>query len=214
MYRNFFKRIFDFLIALSGIIILSPMFIVLIVWLHFDNKAAGVFFIQRRPGKNGKIFKLIKFKTMTDEQDTEGRLLLDKQRLTKIGKFMRSTSIDELPQLVNVLKGDMSLVGPRPLAVQYLPFYSDMEHRRHLVRPGLTGLAQINGRNGLSWESKFAFDIEYVDRLCFMFDIKIIYKTISKVLSRENIGIIGIDAPEDFDKYRIKQNPHIKQKSS
>lgn len=213
MYKNFFKRIFDFLIALTGLIILSPMFFVLIIWLHFANKVSGVFFVQQRPGKNGKVFKLIKFKTMSDEQDDLGRLLPDVDRLTPIGSIVRSTSLDEIPQLINILKGEMSIVGPRPLALQYYPFYTENEHRRHTVKPGITGLAQINGRNGLDWEAKFNYDIEYVDKMSFLFDIKIMYKTLSKVLSRENIGVIGIDAPEDFDKYRTRQNSIKKQKN-
>jgi undecaprenyl phosphate N,N'-diacetylbacillosamine 1-phosphate transferase len=188
MYKHFFKRIFDFTLALVALICLSPVFIVVTVWLHFANKGAGVFFTQERPGMHGKIFRVIKYKTMTDECDTDGKLLPDTDRLTKVGRFVRSTSIDELPQLVNVLKGNMALIGPRPLLVQYLPLYSKEQARRHDVRPGITGWAQCNGRNAISWHRKFELDVWYVDHCSFMLDIKIIFTTIKKVFVREGIS--------------------------
>lgn len=188
MYRHFFKRLFDFVFALVGLIILSPLFLILWVWLSIANKGAGAFFVQERPGKDEKIFKLIKFKTMNDKRDTKGNLLPDSERLTRIGRFVRSLSLDELPQLINVLKGDMSLVGPRPLLIQYLPLYDDMQRRRHEVRPGMTGWAQVNGRNAISWQQKFEYDVWYVDNLSFSLDIKIILKTIEKVFKREGIN--------------------------
>jgi len=169
------------------------------VWLHFANKGAGAFFFQERPGKDGKIFKIIKFKTMTDERDAEGNLLPDEDRLTKVGKFVRSTSIDELPQLMNVLKGDMSLIGPRPLLVQYLPLYNREQMRRHEVRPGISGWAQCHGRNAISWAEKFKFDVWYVDHLSLMTDLKIILITVKKVLFRENINTENDTIMEDFD---------------
>lgn len=188
MYRHFFKRLIDFSAAMCGIVILSPLLIVVAVWLHLANKGAGAFFLQERPGKNGKIFQVIKFKTMTDERDAEGNLLPDVDRLTKVGRFVRSTSIDELPQLINVLKGDMALIGPRPLLVQYLPLYSKEQARRHEVRPGITGWAQVNGRNAISWARKFELDVWYVDHSSFLLDSKIIFLTIKKVFAREGIN--------------------------
>lgn len=188
MYKHFFKRFFDFWIALIALIILSPILLVVTIWLHFANKGAGAFFFQERPGKNAKIFKVIKFKSMTDERDAEGKLLPDAQRLTKIGKFVRSTSIDELPQLINVLKGDMALIGPRPLLVQYLPLYSPEQARRHEVRPGITGWAQCNGRNAISWTKKFELDVWYVDHISLKTDLKVIFTTIKKVLQRADIN--------------------------
>lgn len=188
MYKHFFKRFFDFWIALIALICISPILIVVTIWLHFANKGAGAFFFQERPGKNGKIFKVIKFKTMTDEKDAEGKLLPDADRLTKVGSFVRSTSIDELPQLINVLKGDMALIGPRPLLVQYLPLYSKEQARRHEVRPGISGWAQCHGRNTISWTEKFKLDVWYVDHLSFMTDLKVIFITIKKVLGREDIN--------------------------
>jgi len=188
MYKHFFKRFFDFWIALIALIILSPILLVVTIWLHFANKGAGAFFFQERPGKNAKIFKVIKFKSMTDERDAEGKLLPDAQRLTKIGKFVRSTSIDELPQLINVLKGDMALIGPRPLLVQYLPLYSPEQARRHEVRPGITGWAQCNGRNAISWTKKFELDVWYVDNISLKTDLKVIFTTIKKVLQRADIN--------------------------
>lgn len=188
MYKNFFKRIFDFVISLLAIICISPLLLVIIIWLHFANKGAGVFFTQDRPGKDGKIFKVIKFKSMTDERDANGKLLPDKDRITRVGKFVRSTSIDELPQLFNVLKGDMALIGPRPLLVQYLPLYSPEQARRHEVRPGITGWAQVHGRNAISWTEKFKLDVWYVDHCTLWTDIKVIFITIKKVLFRDDIN--------------------------
>ena len=188
MYKHFFKRFFDFWIALIALICLSPLLLVVTIWLHFANKGAGAFFTQERPGMNEKIFKIIKFKTMTDERDAEGNLLPDADRLTKVGKFVRSTSIDELPQLINVLKGDMALIGPRPLLVQYLPLYNEEQHRRHEVRPGISGWAQVHGRNLLLMSKKFEYDVWYVDHLTLGLDIKIIWMTIMNVLRRSDIG--------------------------
>lgn len=188
MYKHFFKRFFDFWIALIALICISPILIVVTIWLHFANKGAGAFFFQERPGKNGKIFKVIKFKTMTDERDAEGNLLPDADRLTKVGSFVRSTSIDELPQLINVLKGDMALIGPRPLLIQYLPLYSKEQARRHEVRPGISGWAQCHGRNTISWTDKFKLDVWYVDHCSLMTDLKVIFITIKKVLAREDIN--------------------------
>lgn len=191
MYKNFFKRIFDFWISLIALICISPLLLVVTIWLHFANKGAGAFFTQERPGKDEKIFKVIKFKTMTDERDAEGNLLPDAERLTKVGKFVRSTSIDELPQLINVLKGDMALIGPRPLLVKYLPLYSKEQARRHEVRPGITGWAQCHGRNAISWTEKFKLDVWYVDHCTLWTDIKIILITIKKVLFKEDINQVG-----------------------
>lgn len=188
MYLHFFKRILDFTLSLLGFIIISPVFLLLWIWLSIANKGAGAFFFQERPGKNEKIFKVIKFKTMNDKRDTSGKLLPDAQRLTKIGKFIRSTSLDEIPQLLNVIKGDMSLVGPRPLLVQYLPLYNETQRRRHEVRPGITGWAQVNGRNAISWQQKFDYDVWYVDHVSLSLDMKILLKTIHKVFKREGIS--------------------------
>lgn len=199
MYKNFFKRFFDFWIAFIALICISPILIVVTIWLYFANKGAGAFFFQERSGKNGKIFKVIKFKTMTDEKDVEGNLLPDADRLTKVGSFVRSTSIDELPQLINVLKGDMALIGPRPLLVQYLPLYSKEQMRRHDVRPGISGWAQCHGRNQISWTEKFKLDVWYVDHLSFVTDLKVIFITIKKVLFREDINSDNDATMEDFD---------------
>lgn len=188
MYKHFFKRFFDFWISLIALICISPILLVITIWLHYANKGAGAFFFQERPGKDGKIFMVIKFKTMTDEKDADGKLLPDAQRLTKVGKFIRSTSIDELPQLINVLKGDMALIGPRPLRVHYLPLYSPEQHRRHEVRPGISGWAQCHGRNAISWTEKFELDVWYVDHLTFWTDIRIIFITIKNVLMRKDIN--------------------------
>ena len=188
MYKHFFKRFFDFWVALIALIVLSPILLVVTIWLHFANKGAGAFFFQERPGKDAKIFKVIKFKTMTDERDSEGKLLPDAERLTKVGRFVRSTSIDELPQLINVLKGDMALIGPRPLLVQYLPLYSPEQARRHEVRPGITGWAQCNGRNAISWTKKFELDVWYVDNISLKTDLKVIFTTIKKVIQRADIN--------------------------
>ena len=188
MYKFFLKRLFDFIFVFCVLIVICPILLVIMLWLHFANKGAGVFFTQERPGKNGKIFKVIKFKTMTDERDADGNLLPDERRLTKVGRFVRSTSIDELPQLINVLKGDMALIGPRPLLVQYLPLYNNNQARRHEVRPGITGWAQCHGRNAISWSKKFELDVWYVDHCSFLLDLKIILLTIKKVLVREGIS--------------------------
>ena len=188
LYRDCFKRTLDFCLTLFALVILSPLLLLIVIWLHFANIGTGVFFTQERPGKGGKIFKVIKFKTMTDERDADGNLLPDEQRLTKVGRFVRSTSIDELPQLINVLKGDMALIGPRPLLVQYLPLYNKEQARRHEVRPGITGWAQCHGRNAISWSKKFELDVWYVDHCSFLLDLKIILLTIKKVLVREGIS--------------------------
>ena len=188
MYKKFFKCFFDFLIAFTGLIVISPLFVILILFLNFANQGAGVFFTQNRPGRNGRIFRVIKFKTMTDEKDKDGNLLPEAQRLTKTGRFIRQSSLDEIPQLINVLKGDMSLIGPRPLLVQYLPLYSKQQARRHEVRPGITGWAQVNGRNAISWEQKFNYDVWYVDNISFIVDIKIMFLTLLKVIKREGIN--------------------------
>jgi lipopolysaccharide/colanic/teichoic acid biosynthesis glycosyltransferase len=198
MYKHFFKRFFDFWIALIALICISPILLVVTVWLHFANKGAGVFFRQERPGKNAKIFKVIKFKTMTDERDVNGELLPDEKRLTRVGKFVRSTSIDELPQLFNVLKGDMALIGPRPLLVQYLPLYNKEQARRHEVRPGISGWAQCHGRNAISWTEKFKLDVWYVDHVSFWTDLKVIWITIQKVLKRADISEEGQATMEAF----------------
>lgn len=199
MYRHFFKRFFDILISFTALVCLSPVLVVVTIWLHFANKGAGAFFLQERPGKNAKIFKIIKYKTMTDERDANGNLLPDAERLTKVGRFVRSTSIDELPQLINVLKGDMSLIGPRPLLIKYLPLYSATQARRHEVRPGITGWAQVNGRNAISWQKRFELDVWYVDNLSLLTDIKIILITIKKVLYRSNISSSTSATMEAFD---------------
>ena len=199
MYKNFFKRLIDFTIVFIALLIIWPILLLITIWLHFANKGAGAFFTQERPGKDGKIFKVIKFKTMTDERDENGKLLPDAQRLTKVGKFVRSTSIDELPQLINVLKGDMALIGPRPLLVKYLPLYSEEQTRRHEVRPGMTGWAQCNGRNAISWTKKFELDVWYVDHCTLWTDIKIIWITIMKVLKRADISQDGQATMEAFN---------------
>ena len=199
MYKHFFKRVIDFTLALLALLAICPLLLCVTIWLHFANKGAGAFFLQERPGLHGKIFKVIKFKTMTDERDAEGNLLPDADRLTKIGKFVRSTSIDELPQLINVLKGDMALIGPRPLLVQYLPLYSKEQARRHDVRPGISGWAQCHGRNAISWTEKFKLDVWYVDNISLMTDLKVIFITIKKVLFREDINSDNDATMENFD---------------
>lgn len=199
MYKHFFKRLFDFIISLIAIICISPILLVVTIWLHFANKGAGAFFFQERPGKDGKIFKVIKFKTMTDEKDTEGNLLPDAQRLTKVGKFVRSTSIDELPQLINVLKGDMALIGPRPLLPQYLPLYSPEQARRHEVRPGISGWAQCHGRNAITWTEKFKLDIWYVDHCTLWTDLQVIFITTKNVLMRKDINSATTATMEAFN---------------
>ena len=191
MYKNFIKRFLDFTIAFIALVCLSPILLIVSIWLHFANKGAGIFFTQERPGKDAKIFRVIKFKTMTDERDINGNLLPDCQRLTKVGRFIRSTSLDELPQLINVLKGDMALIGPRPLLVKYLPIYPATQMRRHEVRPGITGWAQVNGRNAITHTKKFEYDVWYVDHLSFALDIKIICMTINNVIHRKDISTAG-----------------------
>ena len=192
MYKHFFKRFFDFWISLIALIIISPILLVITIWLHFANKGTGAFFFQERPGKDGKIFKVIKFKTMTDERDAEGNLLPDAERLTKVGSFVRSTSIDELPQLINVLKGDMALIGPRPLLPEYLPRYSPEHAHRHDIRPGITGWAQVNGRTNISWKEKLDYDIWYVNHLSFLLDLKIVLMTIKNVIKREDVILSNV----------------------
>lgn len=199
MYIKGFKRLIDFILVFCALLIIWPILLVIIIFLHFANKGAGVFFTQDRPGKDAKIFKAIKFKTMTDERDAEGKLLPDAQRLTKVGRIVRSLSIDELPQLINVLKGDMALVGPRPLLPKYLPLYSKEQYRRHEVRPGITGWAQVNGRNNISWTKKFELDVWYVDHCSFWLDVKIIFLTIKKVFFREDISKEGEATTVPFD---------------
>ena len=198
MYRNYFKRVFDFFFALIALLCVSP-------WLHFANKGAGAFFFQERPGMNAKIFKIIKFKSMTDERDAEGKLLPDTQRLTKVGRFVRSTSIDELPQLINVLKGDMALIGPRPLLIRYLPYYTEREKLRHTVRPGITGWAQVHGRNAIDWDSKLELDAEYAERLSFTMDIRIFFLTIKKVIRREGVIADKIENYLDVERQKAKE---------
>lgn len=188
IYKSFIKRLIDFLSSLFFIVVFSPFFVALILLLKFANKGAGVFFLQERPGLNGRVFKVIKFKTMTDERDESGKFLPDIKRITKVGKFVRATSLDEIPQLFNVLKGDMSLVGPRPLMVKYLPLYNDFQARRHDVKPGITGWAQVNGRNAISWNQKFIYDVYYVDNMSFLFDVKILLLTAKKVFARSGIN--------------------------
>ena len=191
MYKNFFKRFLDFWIALIALICLSPILLVVTIWLHFANKGAGAFFYQDRPGKDEKIFKIIKFKTMTDEKDENGNLLPDKDRITKVGVVVRKLSIDELPQIINVFKGDMSFIGPRPLLPEYLPWYTEREKLRHTVRPGITGWAQVNGRSNITWDKKLECDAYYVEHLSFPMDVKIFFKTIQNMINRsEVVGVI------------------------
>lgn len=199
VYRDYIKRVLGFCISLIAIICLSPLLLVVTIWLHFANKGAGAFFFQDRPGKDGKIFKIIKYKTMTDERDANGELLPDAERLTRVGRFVRSTSIDELPQLFNVLKGDMAIIGPRPLLVQYLPLYSPEQARRHEVRPGISGWAQCHGRNSLSWSEKFKLDVWYVDHCSFKTDLEVIFTTIKKVIVRDGISQDGQATMEAFN---------------
>ncbi len=203
IYQRYFKRPMDFILSLIALIILSPVFLVVALLVRI-NLGSPVIFKQQRPGLNEKIFTMYKFRTMTNETDENGELLPDSDRLTKFGKFLRSTSLDELPELFNILKGDMSIVGPRPLSVRYLPYYTREESLRHNVRPGLTGLAQVNGRNNLSWELRFSFDVQYVESISFLSDIKIILATVVKVFRREGIGLRGTDSLEDFHTYRMK----------
>ena len=199
LYKSFFKRTIDIVASGGALLVLSVPLAAVTVWLHFANKGAGAFFFQERPGKDGKIFKVVKFKTMTDERDADGNLLPDAQRLTKVGRFVRSTSLDELPQLWNVLKGDMSLIGPRPLRTHYLPLYSQTQARRHEIRPGITGWAQTHGRNSITWAQKFEYDVWYVDNVSFFLDYKIILLTIQKVFKREGISAEGQATAEAFN---------------
>ena len=199
MYKHFLNRFLDFWIAFIVLVCISPLLIAVTLWLHFANKGAGVFFLQERPGKDGKIFRIIKYKTMTDERDASGHLLPDEQRLTKVGRFVRSTSIDELPQLLNVLKGDMALIGPRPLLVQYLPLYSKEQARRHEVRPGISGWAQCHGRNAISWTEKLNLDVWYVDHVSLKTDIEIVLVTFQKVFKRADISEQGHATMEFFN---------------
>lgn len=203
MYKHFFKRLIDFVLVLCVLFVIWPILLIITVWLHFSNKGAGVFFVQERVGKNGKKFKIFKFKSMTDEKDLNGNLLPDFQRITKIGRFVRSTSIDELPQLFNVLKGDMSLVGPRPLLSRYLPYYTEEENHRHDVRPGITGYAQCHGRNNVTWDDKLLMDIYYVNNLSFKLDCYIIFKTMMRVIKRVDVCVVNKEIA--FDIYRKKQ---------
>ncbi len=198
MYKNYVKRILDFIAALVGVLVLSPIILVVTMFLYFANEGKP-FFTQQRPGMNGKIFKIIKFKTMNDKKDENGQLLSDAKRLTGIGKFVRKTSLDEIPQLLNVIKGDMSIVGPRPLLTHYLHLYSDFQNRRHEVKPGITGWAQVNGRNAISWDKKFELDVWYVDHISFVLDIKILFKTVLKVIKSDGINAADAATIEPFN---------------
>ena len=193
MYKYFFKRLFDFFISLVVLLCLSPLLLIITIWLHFANKGAGVFFCQSRPGKNGKIFKIIKYKSMTDERDEHGNFLPDVQRLTSVGRFIRATSIDELPQFINVLMGDMALIGPRPLLTEYLPYYKEREKLRHVVRPGITGYTHVHGRNNLSWDERLEMDVYYVEHLSLCLDIKIVLRTVVNVITRKDVQVITGD---------------------
>lgn len=188
MYRHFFKRFFDIIASLIILVLLSPILLVICLWLHFANKGTGIFFYQKRPGLHGELFSIIKFKSMTDEKDAEGNLLPNEQRITKIGALLRKTSLDELPQFINVLKGDMSMIGPRPLVIRYLDLYTAEQARRHDVRPGITGWAQVNGRNAISWTRKFELDVWYVDHLSLWLDLRIVYLTVVSILRRKDIN--------------------------
>lgn len=205
LYRDFFKRTIDILASGGALLVLSVPLAAVTIWIHFANKGAGAFFRQERPGKDSKIFKIVKFKTMTDERDAAGNLLPDAQRLTKVGQFVRSTSIDELPQLWNVLKGDMSLIGPRPLLPKYLPYYTKRESLRHTVRPGITGLAQVNGRSLLEWDDKLELDAKYAENINFVLDIKILIKTITNVIHGSDIVLL----PESHDLDVVRKNRKI-----
>ena len=199
MYKHGLKRVIDFILVFIVLVVIWPILLLITIWLHFANKGAGAFFTQERPGKDGKIFRVIKFKSMTDERDAEGKLLPDAKRLTHVGKFVRATSIDELPQLINVLKGDMALIGPRPLLPEYLPLYNEEQARRHEVRPGITGWAQCHGRNAISWTEKFKLDVWYVDHYSLLTDLKIIFITIKSVLKREGISSATSVTMEKFN---------------
>ena len=199
MYKHGLKRVIDFILVFIVLVVIWPILLLITIWLHFANKGAGAFFTQERPGKDGRIFRLIKFKSMTDERDAEGKLLPDAKRLTHVGKFVRATSIDELPQLINVLKGDMALIGPRPLLPEYLPLYSEEQARRHEVRPGITGWAQVNGRNAISWSRKFELDVWYVEHCSLLLDVRIMLLTIKKVFAKEGIVKDGMATTVRFD---------------
>ena len=214
MYSCFLKRFIDFVIVFFVLAVIWPILLFMAVWLHFANKGAGAFYLQERPGKDGQIFKIVKFKSMTDERDDDGNLLPDKMRLTKIGRFVRSTSIDELPQLLNVLKGDMALIGPRPLLTWFLPLYSEEQAQRHKVRPGITGWAQVNGRNTVSYSKKFEYDVWYVNNLSFVLDIKILYMTIKNVINKKDIGLGIEDEVDDlgwYDKRNWAEQEYLKK---
>jgi len=203
MYRRFFKRPLDVVLSLMAIIVLSPILVIVAVLVRI-KLGSPIIFKQKRPGLNEKIFIMYKFRTMTDKRDEKGEFLPDSIRLTKFGKKLRSTSLDEIPELFNIFKGDMSIVGPRPLSIKYLPYYDEREKTRHSIRPGLTGLAQVNGRNSLKWEEKFEYDIHYIENLTFVLDIKILVKTVWKVFLRHDVGVAGVDRPENFNDYREK----------
>lgn len=209
MYKHYLKRFFDFTISLCALIVLSPVLLVVTIWLHFANKGAGAFFYQERPGKDEKIFKIIKYKSMTDEKDENGDLLPDRERLTKVGSFVRKTSIDELPQLFNVLKGDMSLIGPRPLLPEYLPYYTKRESLRHTVRPGITGWAQVNGRNDIHWDEKLEYDAYYVEHLNFWMDCRVLLKTIGDVIRSKDIDVIPSDNGMKLNVEREMNKHHL-----
>lgn len=202
MYKHFFKRVIDFTVVLCALLVIWPILLIITIWLHFANKGAGVFFLQERLGKDEKVFKIVKFKTMTDERDVDGNLLSDEARITKIGRFIRSTSIDELPQLWNVLVGDMAIIGPRPLLVRYKPWYTEEEHHRHDVRPGISGYAQSHGRNRISWNEKLAMDVWYVNHVSLKTDLSIFLMTIKSVLLRESVEVVGVEA---LDVCRMKE---------
>ncbi len=212
MYKKYIKRLLDIVISSTALIILSPVMLIVAILVRIKF-GSPVIFKQERPGKDEKIFKLYKFRSMSDKKDENGKLLPDSERLTKFGKILRATSLDELPELVNILKGEMSLIGPRPLAVCYLPYYNEEEKKRHSVRPGLTGLAQINGRNALNWEERFAYDIEYVENITFINDLKILFKTVYKVFKRDGVVTRGTGKTIDFDEYRKKQLEENKGKN-
>ena len=205
MYKHFFKRLFDFTIALIALLCIGWFLIIIAIWLHFANKGAGAFFFQERPGKDEKIFKVIKFKSMTDERDADGNLLPDKDRITAVGKFVRKTSIDELPQLINVLKGDMALIGPRPLLPEYLPYYTERERLRHTVRPGISGWAQVNGRNSVTWDQKLEMDAYYVEHLTLMMDVRVILTTIKNVLMAKDVNVTHQSGQGKLNDFREKQ---------
>lgn len=211
MYKHFFKRILDFTIVFIALLIIWPILLIITIWLHFANKGAGAFFFQERIGKNEKPFRIIKYKSMTDERDENGKLLPDAQRLTKVGKFVRSTSIDELPQLINVLKGDMSLIGPRPLPGSYLPYYNETEAHRHDVRPGISGWAQVNGRKNITWDKKLECDVYYVNNISLFLDIKILFLTVYKVFKRESVGVETSGNISLYDTRGIQRPQYVKK---